>query len=109
MPPVRISTPVTRAIRAYIREIGKLEGPQETLARMALRLAKEYDAYVDGDLTKLARANMELRQTLMALRDAAVSKDNDEDAKILSTPEWTETDGHRGSEMPAVVRDASQS
>ena len=95
---------VEKAVREFIASFSELDGPQATFAEMALRLAREYDTYSDVDMSKLARANMELRQTMTALADAARSKEDDE-KKLVRTPEWT-NDGHRRPEMPPVVRDA---
>jgi len=100
--------PVERAVQEFIDSFPKLTGPQATLAQMALRLSREYDTYADIDMSKLARANMELRQTMTALAAAAQQEENDKDAPHLSTPEWTDRGPNRSS-LPASVRDASNS
>lgn len=77
---------VERAVR---REIAALDGSVQifhgSLSAMAVRLARAYDDYAGADLTKLARLNQELRQTLAALVEVGVD-DNGDEAARLSTP-----------------------
>lgn len=77
---------VERAVRA---EIAALDGSEQvfhgTLSAMAVRLARAYDEYAGADLSKLARLNMELRQTLAALVEVGGDGDDGEGAR-LSTP-----------------------
>jgi hypothetical protein len=58
---------------------------QGTLTQMAVRLARAYDEYDGADLTKLARLNQELRQTLAALTEVGDDGDDGEAAR-MSTP-----------------------
>lgn len=77
--------PVEIAVRADLDRLGRLdEGVRGSLAQMALRMARAYDRF-DGDLTKLARANMELRQTLERIAEVGDDDDGGEAAR-MSTP-----------------------
>jgi hypothetical protein len=88
---------------ALTRELAAMDGADsafhDSLAEMAVRLARAYDGYDGHDLTKLARLNQELRQTLAALVEVGVDDDSDEGAR-LSTPVF--------ADVPAAVRDAAQ-
>jgi hypothetical protein len=63
-------------------------GISGSLSEMALRLASAYDEYDGEDLSKLARLNMELRQTLTALVREVGDDGDAEQAAHLSTPVW---------------------
>lgn len=77
-------------MRADLARLGTLEeGVRGTLAQMALRLARAYDRFDGVDLTKLARLNQELRQTLAALVGVGSDDDGGEAAR-MSTPVWHE-------------------
>ncbi len=100
-PPEPRPGPVEASVRADLDRLGRLdEGVRGSLAQMALRLARAYDLCADADLAQLARANMELRQTLSRIAEVDDDGDPDEAART-STPEWT-----GGS---AAVRDPAQS
>ena len=76
---------------AALDRLGKLdEGVRGPLAEMAVRMARAYDQYEGADLTKLARLNQELRQTLTALVGVGDDDDGGEPAR-LSTPVWDAT------------------
>jgi hypothetical protein len=70
-------TPVETSVREALTSYPALTGMQAPLAAMAVRLARAYDGYVGGDLTKLARLNQELRQTLQVIAEVGVDDDSD--------------------------------
>ncbi len=78
--------PVEMAVRADLERLGRLdEGVRGSLAEMALRMARAYDGYDGADITKLARVNMELRQTLCRIAEVGDDGDGGEAAR-MSTP-----------------------
>ncbi len=89
-PDVFGSGPVEAAVVEALAGVDT-SGSGAPLAAMALRMARAYDAYEDADLTKLARLNQELRQTLRALAEAVDDGDDDE-AAAVSTPVWNGED-----------------
>ena len=68
---------VENAVRDALTLYPRLTGMQAPLASMALRLARAYDQYVGGDLTKLSRLNQELRQTLQVIAEVGTDDDSD--------------------------------
>lgn len=92
--------PIERSARAYMRSLSKRDELVKTYTEMVLRLARSYDAYDGADLAKVARLNMELRQTLTTISEAARA-DDDSGQSVASVPEW--------SEVPTTVRNATQS
>jgi hypothetical protein len=107
---------VEASVRADLVRLGTLEeGVRGTLAQMALRMARAYDQYDGVDLTKLARLNQELRQTLAALVGVGDVDDSGEAAR-MSTPVWDEAQprpadagsaGRRGSGKARPAADAA--
>ena len=97
--------PVEVATLDALSRLGKLnEGVRGPLAQMAIRMARAYDRYRGSDLTKLARLNQELRQTLAALVEVGDDDDGGEAAR-MSTPVWQGGEGenraNRGEDPPA--------
>ncbi len=92
--------PIERSARAYMRSLSKRDELVKTYTEMVLRLARSYDSYDGVDLAKVARLNMELRQTLVTISEAAKA-DDDSGQSAASVPEW--------SEVPAPVRDTKES
>lgn len=79
--------PVESTVRRDLAGLGKLDkGVRSTLAEMVLKLARAYDRDDGEDLSKLARVNAELRQTLAALTAAVAGDVDDGEAAYLSTP-----------------------
>jgi hypothetical protein len=77
--------PVESSVRRDLDRLGKLdEGVRGSLAQMALRMARAYDQYAGADLTKLSRANQELRATLQAMTEVGDDGDDDPSARLPS-------------------------
>lgn len=94
----------------------KLAGTPMPLVQMALKMARAYDSYEGADLTKLARLNQELRQTLQVIGEAARDDDSGADGQEMSTPVWhaedpgtpdTGTEGGAGGAAAGQAGDAA--